>query len=193
MLPIVTSVFPPPVTEWLRELWAERETFLSVLDRLPQAICHHDAFRRNLFARRRADGEELTVAIDWAFAGIRAVGAELTPLVQGSLGFFEVRGCAPRELTEAALAAYVTRLREAGWGGDERLVRLGFLATAALLYTVGTAGFTMSKIADPTEYPTIEQAMGLSMAEAVDAWTELSTFKFELVEEARRLLRQLTI
>ncbi len=133
------------------------------------------------------------MAIDWAFAGIGAVGAELTPLVQGRLGFFEVRGCAPRELTEAALAAYVTGLREEGWGGDERLVRLGFLATAALLYTVGTAGLTMAMVANPTEYPVFEQAMGLPMAEAVAAWAELSTFKFELVEEARRLLTQLTI
>jgi hypothetical protein len=190
---LLRQCFPPPVTFWLRELWAERETFLSVLDRLPQTICHHDAFRRNLFARRRADGEEQTVAIDWAFAGVGAVGAELTPLVQGSLGFFEVRDCAPRELTEAALAAYVTGLREAGWDGDERLVRLGFVATAALLYTVGTAGLTMAMIADPTEYPAYEHAMGLSMAEAVAVWVELSTFTFELVEEARRLLTQLNI
>jgi Phosphotransferase enzyme family len=189
---MLRQCFPPPVTEWLRGLWAERETFLSVLDRLPQTICHHDAFRRNLFAQRRADGEEQTVAIDWAFAGIGALGAELTPLVQGSLGFFEVRDCAPRELTEATLTAYVTGMREAGWGGDERLVRLGFLATAALLYTVGTTGLTMAMVADPTEYPTFERAMGLSMAEAVAAWAELSTFKFEQVEEARRLLTQLT-
>jgi hypothetical protein len=115
------------------------------------------------------------------------VGGELTPLVQGSLEFFEVRDCAPRELTEAALAAYVTGLREAGWDGDERLVRFGFLATAALLYTVGTAGLTMAMIADPTEHPAYEHAMDLSMAEAVAAWVELSTFKFELGEEARRL------
>jgi hypothetical protein len=191
--PLVHQCFPPTVILRLRDLWAERETFLRILDRLPQTMCHHDAFRRNLFARRRADGEEQTVAIDWAFAGIGAVGGELTPLVQGSLGFFEVRDCAPRELTEAALAAYVTGLREAGWDGDERLVRLGFLATAALLYTVGTAGLTMSMIADATEYPAYEHAMGLPMAEAVAAWVEQSTFKFELVEEARRLLTQLTI
>jgi hypothetical protein len=188
---LLRQCFPAPVILWLRELWAERETFLSVLDRLPQTICHHDAFRRNLFAQHTADGQEQTVAIDWAFAGIGAVGAELTPLVLGSLGFFEVRDCAPRELTEAALAGYVTGLREAGWEGEERLVRLGFLASAALLYTVGTAGLTMAIVGDPTQYPAFEHTMGCSMAEAVAAWAELSAFKFELVEEARRLSTEL--
>ncbi len=188
MLPVATPVFPPPVTLWLRELWAERETFLTALDRLPQTICHHDAFRRNLFARHTADGQVQTVAIDWAFAGIGAVGAELTPLVLGSLGFFEVRDCTPRELAEAALAGYVTGLREADWKGDESLARLGFLASAALLYTVGTAGLTKAIVSDPAQYPAVELAMGWSMAEAVAKWAELSTFKIELVEEARRLL-----
>lgn len=189
--PLLRQCFPPPVILLLREVWAERETFLSVLDRLPQTICHHDAFRRNLFARRTADGQEQTVAIDWAFAGIGAVGAELTPLVQGSLDFFEVRDSAPRELAEAALTGYVTGLREAGWDGDERLVRLGFLATAALLYTVGTTGLTMAIVGDPTQYPAFEHTMGCSMAEAVAAWAELSSFRFELVEEARQLSTRL--
>lgn len=191
--PLLRQCFPPPATLRLRELWAERETFLTALDRLPQTICHHDAFRRNLFARRTAGGQEQTVAIDWAFAGIGAVGAELAPLVLGSLGFFEVRDCAPRELAEATLAGYVTGLREAGWDGDERLARLGFLATAALLYSVGTAGLTLGIVGDPAQYPAFEQAMGRTMAEAVAAWVELSTFEIELAEEARRLLTQLTI
>ena len=186
--PLLRRCFPPPLARSLRELWSERETFLTALDRLPQTICHHDAFRRNLFARRTADDQEQTVAIDWAFAGIGAVGAELTPLVLGSLGFFEVRDCAPRELAEAALAGYVTGLREAGWDGEERLVRVGFLASAALLYTVGTAGLTMDIVGDPTQYPAVELALGCSMPEAVAVWTELSTFKLQLVEEARRLL-----
>jgi len=189
--PLLRQCFPPPVTIRLRELWADRESYLTALDRLPQTICHLDAFRRNLFARRSADGQEQTVAIDWAFAGVGAVGAELTPLVQGSLDFLEVRDCAPRELAEAALAGYLTGLRESGWDGDERLARLGFLATAALLYTVGTAGLTMAIVGDPTQYPVVELEMGCSMAEAVAAWAELSSFKFELAEEARRLSTQL--
>jgi hypothetical protein len=191
--PLLRQCFPPPITQRLRELWAERETFLSILDRLPQTVCHHDAFRRNLFARRTGNGQEQTVAIDWAFAGIGAVGAELTPLVVGSLGFFEVRDSAPRELAEAALAGYLEGLREAGWDGDEKLVRLGFFATAALLYTVGTAGLTLAITGDPNQYSAFESAMGRTIGEAVAVWAELSTFEFELAEEARRLSTQLVL
>ena len=133
------------------------------------------------------------MAIDWAFVGLGAVGAEIAPLVLGSLVFFEVRDSTPGELADATLAGYLTGLRETGWDGDERLVRLGFLATAALLYTVGTAGLTFAIVGDPTEYQTYEQAMGKTMEESVAAWADLSTFNFELVEEARRLSAQLLV
>ena len=77
------------------------------------------------------------MAVDWAYAGHGAVGEELVPLVVGSLFFFEAVGIAPRDLDAACFAGYVAGLREAGWAGDERLVRLGFTADAALRYTVG--------------------------------------------------------
>ena len=121
-------------------------------------------------------------------AGIGAVGAELAPLVVGSLLLFEVADAPPRDLVETALAGYLVGLREVGWGGDEGLVRLGFLATAALLYTVCSAGFMVALLGDPARYPAFEQSLGRPMAEAVASWVELRPFQVELVEEARRLL-----
>jgi Phosphotransferase enzyme family len=185
---LVRQCFPPAVVAWVRGLWAEREAFLTALDRLPQTVCHHDAFRRNLFARRCADGTEQTVAVDWAFMGIGAVGAELAPLVMGSLLLFEVVDAPPRDLVETALAGYLMGLREVGWRSDEGLIRLGFLATAALLYTVCSAGFMVALLDDPSRYPAFERSLGRPMAEAVTGWVELWPFQVELVEEARRLL-----
>ena len=185
---LLRQCFPPAVVTWVRGLWGEREALLTALDRLPQTVCHHDAFRRNLFARRRADGTEQTVAVDWTFTGIGAIGAELAPLVMGSLLLFEVADAPPRDLVEAALAGYLMGLREVGWGGDEGLVRLGFLATAALLYTVCSAGFTVALLGDPSRYPAFEQSLGRPLNEAVASWVELWPFQVELVEEARRLL-----
>ncbi len=186
--PLLRLLFPPAAVAQTRRLWTERERYLTALDRLPQTICHHDAFRRNLFARRGPDGSEQTVAVDWAFAGSGAVGADLAPLVVGSLFFFEVADVAPRELAETALAAYATGLREAGWDDDERAVRLGFLATAALLYTVGPLGLVVAELSDPTQYPALELALGRPMAEAVACWVELQAFQFALADEAQRLL-----
>ena len=186
--PLLRQRFPPQDVARIRKLWAEREVFLRALDRLPQTICHHDAFRRNLFARRGSDGTEQTVAVDWAFAGIGAVGADLAPLIVGSLLFFEVADAAPRDLTEAALVGYVTGLREAGWNGDEQLARLGFLVMAALLYTVGTFGIIVSILSDPAQSLAMERSEGRTMAEDVARSTELQAFQFRLADEAHRLL-----
>src|SRR5215211_6190672 len=141
-------LYPPSVVIEITRLWTERERFLTALDRLPQTFCHLDAFRRNLLYRAEPDGEEV-VAIDWSYAGHGAVGQELGQLVVASLFFFETVGSAPRDLDAACFAGYVTGLREAGWVGDERLVRPGFVADAALRHTIGLLGVIVPLVSDP--------------------------------------------
>ncbi|MFQ5614419.1 MAG: phosphotransferase, partial [Anaerolineae bacterium] len=135
--PLVRRLYPPDVAGGLFRLWAERETFLEALDRLPQTFCHRDAFRRNLFARRGPDGREQTVAIDWVFAGAGAVGAEMVALVVATLGFREVEFDRAQELEIIVFEGYLAGLDAAGWGGDPRLVRFGYAAAAALRYVLG--------------------------------------------------------
>jgi hypothetical protein len=48
-----------------------------------QELCHFDVWRTNLFARSSPEGQEETVATDWAFAGIGAVGLERTFYCRG--------------------------------------------------------------------------------------------------------------
>ena len=112
----------------------------------------------------------------------------MAPLVLGSLLFFEVADADPQQLAEVALTGYLMGLREAGWDGDGRLVHLGFLATAALLYTIGPVGLVVAELSDPDQYPELERALGRSMAETVENWAELEAFQFELADEAHRLL-----
>ena len=181
------QLYPPPVIAELRRLWDERERFLTALDRLPRTFCHHDAFRRNLLVRPGPEGEEL-VALDWAYSGHGAVGEELVQLVVASLFFFETMGIAPRDLEAACFAAYVAGLREAGWAGDERLVRLGFTADAALRHTVGLVRCLLPVVTDPTLRPDMEDLFGRPFAEVVEGWAELWPYQFELAEEARALL-----
>ena len=186
--PALQQVYPPPVVAEVRRLWEERERFLTALDRLPRTFCHQDAFRRNLLLRAGPEGEEL-VAIDWAFAGHGAVGEDLEQLVVPSLIFFETAEVTPRELDAACFAGYVAGLREAGWVGDERHVRLGFTAAAALRNTVGTLQLDLPLLSDPTLRPAVEDMLGRPHEEALDAWTGLWPFQFALAEEARALLR----
>ena len=185
--PLVRRLYPPPVVADFHRLWDEQGALLAALDRLPQTLCHHDAFRRNLLTRTRHDREEL-VALDWAYVGHGAVGEELVPLVVGSLLFFETEAITPSELDAACFAAYVAGLREAGWAGDERLVRLGFTAAAALRYTVGTLRLIVLGLADPAWHPDLEVFFARPIAEVVEAWAELWLYQRELVAEARVLL-----
>jgi hypothetical protein len=185
--PLVRQLYLSPVVSEITRLWTEREQFLAALDRLPRTFCHQDAFRRNLLHRAGPEGEEL-VAVDWAYASHGAVGEELGQLVVASLFFFETVGIAPRELDAACFAGYMAGLREAGWAGDERLVRLGFTAAAALRHTVGLLGQIVPVVSDPTLRPAMEELFGRPLEEVAAAWAELWPFQFELAEEARALL-----
>jgi hypothetical protein len=185
--PLLHQLYPSPVITELRHLWEERERFLTALDRLPRTFCHHGAFRRNLLGWTGPKGDEL-VAVDWAYVGHGAVGEELVSLVLGSLAFFEAVGIAPRELDAACFAGYLVGLREAGWVGDERLVRLGFTAAAALRYTVGTLRLVWPEVIDPALRPAWEDLFGRPLEEVVESWAELWPFQRGLVEEARALL-----
>ena len=186
--PLLQQLYSPSVVFEIKRLWTERERFLTALDRLPQTLCHLDAFRRNLLIRAGPEGEEL-VALDWAYAGHGAVGEDLGQLVVASLFFFETVGTAPRDLDAACFAGYVAGLREAGWVGDERLVRLGFAADAALRHTIGLLGQIWSLVSEPALRPVVEELFGRPCEEVVEAWAELWPFLLELAEEARALLR----
>jgi hypothetical protein len=119
-------------------LWAERERLLAGLARLPQTLCHRDAFRRNLMTRQSADGCEQTVVLDWAATGLGVPGEELVPLFATTLSFVAVPLTRIAELDGVLFAGYIDGLRAAGWQGDERLARFGFTALAAL--KAGVAG-----------------------------------------------------
>ena len=185
--PLLRRLYPPPVVAEITRLWTERERFLAALDRLPRTFCHHDAFRRNLLHRAGPEGEDL-VAVDWAYAGHGAVGEELGQLVVASLYFFEAEGIEPRDLAAACFAGYVAGLREAGWAGDERLVRLGFAVDAALRTHLGLLRVIVPLVADPARRPVVEDRFGRPLDDVVEAWAELWPFQFGLAEEARALL-----
>ena len=132
--PIVRCTYPADTSERIFRLWSDREIFFDALDSLPITFCHLDAFRRNLFAIQSADGNNKTVAIDWAFSGLGTVGEEIAPLVAATLGFCEVEIAQAQELDNIVFDGYLTGLRDAGWHGDARIVRFGYTVASALRY-----------------------------------------------------------
>jgi hypothetical protein len=186
--PLACRWFPADSADSTLRLWAEREMFLDALDPLPQTFCHLDAFRRNLFARRGPGGHDQTVAVDWAFVGIGAVGEEIVPLVQASLCFFEVELAKAQELDEMVFEGYLDGLRDAGWHGDPRLVRLGYAAAGAMRYPLGATGGFLPMVLDESSHSRVEQVWGFPIGEIADVLAGVWLFLFGLADEARELL-----
>ena len=105
----------------------DQPLFLDCLDRLPRTVCHYDLHPANLFA----DGEGSTVAIDWAFVGLGAIGEDAGNLVPDSVLDFHVDPSQIDALYELAAGSYHRGLRDAGWNGPTSTVRLAMAAAIA--------------------------------------------------------------
>ncbi len=115
--------------------WRERNALLDSLDRVPRTLCHLDLHPDNLFGATRRDGGGRVVLIDWAYAGIGALGEDVGNLIpDAQLDFHVAPGDGPA-LAELCVGAYLFGLRERGWDGDERLVRFAIAASAIVKYT----------------------------------------------------------
>jgi hypothetical protein len=130
--PLVLSMLPGIALPLTLALWEERTRMLRVLDGLPQTFCHQDAFGRNLFYRR---GQ--VVALDWGYAGIAPVGAELAPLIGCACSLARVPSSQAHELDRACFEAYLEGLQQAGWVPDRRQIRLAYTLTLNLRYVLG--------------------------------------------------------
>jgi hypothetical protein len=188
---LIRRWLPGDASDRYFRLWEERGVYLDALDRLPQTLCHFDIFRRNLFARRAAGGDDQTVAIDWAFAGQGALGEELVPLVLASVMFFEVGLDQAQALEEIALEGYLEGLRDAGWQGDPRQVRLGYAAAASLRYKFNDAGRWLALVLDENLHPMIQQMWGMPIEQVIDHSAQFATISDRLADEARTLISAL--
>ena len=145
--PLFAELLPDDTVDRMQRLWRERAQFLATLDRLPSTFCHRDSVSRNLMSRPRPGRAEATVVLDWGMAGYGLLGEELVPLFAGTLQFVAVEIECIAELERLIFAGYMAGLRAAGWQGDERLVRFGFTALAALKLGVADPAIKFPRVA----------------------------------------------
>ena len=189
----------PLVRRWLSDtmqdeivaLWQERERFLSLLDQLPQTLCHFDAFRRNLFTRSDRNGATSLVAIDWSFTGIGTLGAEVQCLTGVAIGFFDVELAQAEALDKIVFAGYLAGLEDVGWRGDPRQVRLAYTATA-IRYALGTLGPILEIFLNEERHERMVQALGRPMEAIADYLGVVYTWLVAQLAEARRLQESLS-
>jgi hypothetical protein len=185
--PLIRREFPGDASDRFFRLWEERDLFLDALDRLPQTLCHLDVFRRNLFARKTAQGDYQTVALDWDRVGLGAIGEELVPLVLASIAFREVDLAQAQALEKIVFEGYLEGLHQAGWRGDLRQVRLGYTA-ASLRYRLGDWGTILAIILDESQHGWYQQVFGHSIEEGSDHWAQVGSLVDSLTDEARELM-----
>jgi hypothetical protein len=125
--PLVAKHFPPELRAELLHLHELREWLLELMETLPRTVCHLDVWPQNLV--RRPDGD--VVFLDWAFVGDGALGEDVGNLVPDCVFDLLLPHGMLDELDAELTAAYLRGLRDAGWRGDDRLVRLGICASAA--------------------------------------------------------------
>jgi hypothetical protein len=132
--PLVRDNFPGGLRRELIRLHQERERFFSLMERLPRTLCHLDVWPKNLFAAK--DGT--FALVDWSFVGEGALGEDVGNLVPDSVFDLFVAARDLPDLDREVFTGYVSGLREAGWEGDERLVRLGMCASAVKYEWLGS-------------------------------------------------------
>jgi hypothetical protein len=184
----------PLVRRWLNEamqeetlaLWQERERFLTLLDQLPQTLCHFDAFRRNLFTSSDSAGTTRLMAVDWTYTGQGALGVEINCLTVVGIAFFDVELAQAQALDEIVFAGYLAGLDDVGWRGDARQVRLAYTA-AAIRYVLGTLGPVLDIFLNEQDHARMVQAMGRPMEAIADHFGVVYAWLFAQLAEARRL------
>lgn len=186
--PYVRRLFPNDVLSGYRQLWTMRKQLLTRLTQLPQTFCHLDAFPNNLFIRPILSGEQEYVAIDWAYAGIDAIGAELTPLVFARVTLLDrIDLTAARANADVAFDGYLAGLAAVGRRGDATEVRIGYLATALLRFGVGMVPVSINVVTDPRIHKWAEQVYGYPIEEMIAYWVEVARWRLELMEELMTL------
>jgi hypothetical protein len=128
--PRIAGAFAGPPIEQATAMRHDQPRFLDALDALPRTLCHLDLHPANLFA----DGDERTVAIDWSFVGIGAIGEDAGNLVPDAVLDFHVPAARIDDLHAAVASGYAAGLRDAGWDGPAATMRLGMAATIAAKY-----------------------------------------------------------
>ncbi|MEQ4209920.1 phosphotransferase [Actinopolymorpha sp. B9G3] len=127
--PGVEAVVPAGRAGAFRQLWADRHRFRSVLDNYPRTLCQLDFHPGNLFD---VDGD--TVVIDWAFAGVGALGEDAGTLLVDTVADFRLEPTLLPDLFENLVDGYAAGLADGGCVRPVDDVRRAIAAGATAKY-----------------------------------------------------------
>ncbi len=115
---------------------------------------------------------------------------DLGELVATSAYFFEVEVGEVGELEATVLDGYLAGLRDAGWSGDPRVVRLGYLVSALLWMGATLPGWAAVMLPDEAGI-NVPAMYGRSADAVLAGWVTLTEFLLSRADEARQLMGKL--
>jgi hypothetical protein len=176
---LLAPYFSDPPVERLRAMRDDQDQFLGSLAVLPRTLCHLDLHPANLFG----DTGGATIAIDWAFMGIGAIGEDAGNLVPDAVLDCHVDPRFIDDLYEIVSGGYLSGLRDAGWSGPASDTRLGMAATIAAKYAwIGPA--MLRAVAEGRA-----ELNRRPIAESLTWWAPTVRFLLDRADEARSLAR----
>ena len=122
---MIADCWPPGLRAGWQRLTAHRERLLDAMEALPRVLCHLDAWVSNVV--RRPGGT--FVLLDWAFSGDGALGEDLGNWIPDAALDLFWPATRLAELEHRCADAYLHGLRNAGWTGSDRDVRLAVTAS----------------------------------------------------------------
>lgn len=158
-----------PLMNRIQRFLAEREELLDRLYTLPRTLCHFDMKRGNLLTRSTTSKRERVAAVDWSCIGFGAIDEDSGCFLAGILFSTPIEPDNVTALTEVLLDNYLAGLRDAGWADDPQIVRLGYIASAAIRLTshiIGLIPYALHE--DLRDFH--ENLYGCSVDELVDRW-----------------------
>ena len=182
---LLERLYPPDVRRRHADLWMGKNEYREHLAALPKTMCHFDAFRRNLFARRVPAGWE-TAAIDWNRVGYGAISEDAAALVFLSLLFDEVDPSEAGALDTAVFDGYLDGVTTAGWKGDREEARLGYLLHLALRWLEFT-GPGARTIRDPDQHAFLERTLDRPVEAVRTHFERVNRAVVPFVDELRSL------
>ncbi|MEM7330955.1 MAG: phosphotransferase [Chloroflexota bacterium] len=182
--PLVNGRFPSNTRKRLLKVWDNRNKLQQSLQTLPQTLLHQDAYRPNLMAQG-----DRTILLDWDKMGIGAAGEELGGVVPASMIWFRVDADEAIAFGELIYQGYLAGLREAGWQGEERLVRLGFTASSVLRWLMPGL-FWLRGTVDPEYVDQWTAWWQRPLPVMLTQWVKVTIYLLNLADEALKLANE---
>ncbi len=182
----VANLLPCGTCDRVRRMLNGSGQLMDRLATMPWALSHQDTDRRNLFSRISSNGAVKTVAIDWGFVGVAAVGDDVGSQVWQNLYFLNVLPEKASDYAESSFQAYMEGLRAAGSNETADQVRFAFLSRA--IWALAMAPRTITSYVREGEIAGVLgrwiKERGYTLKEAFERWSVALNTIIEAVEQA---------